>query len=67
MCFFFLDNTITGSKCLNPADISRIGQGINTPSKKIVTISGVLGDLINYHSLCSLDDTQYCAIFIENR
>ena len=33
------------------------------PLQKIVTISGVLGDLINYHSLHSPYDTQYCEIF----
>ena len=67
LCFFFLENAITGSECLKPADISRIVQGIYTPLKKIATISGVLGDLINYHSLHSPYDTQYCAIFMERR
>ena len=65
--FFFLDNAITGYKCLKSADISMIVQGIYTPSKKIVTNSGVLGDLKNYHSLCSPYDTWYCAIFMEIR
>ena len=37
------------------------------PFNKIVTISGVLGDLINYHSLCSPYDTQYCTIFMAKR
>ena len=41
--FFFWDNAISGSKCLKPADVCRIAQGIYTPLKKIVTISGVLG------------------------
>ena len=66
-CFFFLDNAITGSKCLKPAGISKIAQGIYTPLKKIVTNPDVLGDLINYCSLCSPYDTQYYAIFMERR
>ena len=56
--FFFLDNTITFSKCLKWAVLLRRLEGIYIPSKKIVTFSGVL---INYNSLCSLD-TVCCAI-----
>ena len=59
-CFFFLDNEITGSKCLKPAIICRIAKGIYTLSKKIVTVSGVWSDLINYCSLCSPYDTVLC-------
>ena len=33
LCFFLLDNAITGSKCLKPANICQIVQGIYTPSK----------------------------------
>ena len=67
LCFFFLDNTITSFKFLKLADILRKSQGIYTPSKKIVTVSGVLGVLINYRSLHSPYDTQYCANFMEKR
>ena len=63
----FLDNAITGSKYLKPADICRICAGYLYPFKFFFTISGVLGDLINYHSLRSLYNTQYCAIFMERR
>ena len=33
-CFFFLDNAITGSKCLKPADIWRICAGYLYPFEK---------------------------------
>ena len=66
-CFFFLDNAITGSKCLKPANMSGDHAGYLYPFQKNVTIPGVLGDLINYHPLHSPYDTQYCAIFTERR
>ena len=43
---------------MKQADISKMVEAIYTSLKKIVTISGVLGDLINYHSLHSPYDTQ---------
>ena len=42
-----------------------IMQSLTPLWKKIVANSGVLGDLINYRSLCSPYNTQYCAIFME--
>ena len=61
-----LDNAITGSKCLKPANISQIAQDIYTLLKKVTT-SGMLSDLINYCSLHSPYDTQYCAIFMKRK